>query len=190
MHVLSARIRTRLLGALLTCWLAPALAAAQGAPPVRLAVPELASQAAIIFRGTVLAVEHLPATSPDAVATVRVRFLVREAVRGAAAGQELTIREWQGLWDSGERYRVGQSVVLFLHAPSGELGLTSPVGGDAGRLLVDRYGMVELPTASSVRRAPESQEPTSPTEDWPRVRKALRMSPKQLLEAARRTVKE
>ncbi len=130
---------------LLACPLAAIPASAQNARSTLGTVQQLASHAEIIFHGTVLAIEHQPAVTPDSLATVRIRFLVREAVRGATVGQTLTISEWQGLWDSGQRYRVGQNVILFLHAPSAASGLTSTVGGEGGRLLVDRYGMVGLP---------------------------------------------
>jgi hypothetical protein len=103
--------------------------------------PAPLTSAGIVFSGTVLAVEPVPAAAPDGLATVRVSFRVDEAARGAVAGQVLTISEWQGLWESGERYRVGQRVVLSLYPPSRELGLTSPVSGDAGRIVVRRQGM-------------------------------------------------
>ena len=59
-------------------------------------------------------------------------------------GQQLTIHEWAGLWAVGERfYRVGERLMLFLHAPS-KLGLTSPVGGAAGRFSVGQGGRILL----------------------------------------------
>jgi hypothetical protein len=118
----------------------PSPAADDYAAPLASQVPAPPTTAGIVFSGTVLAVEHVPATAPDGLATVRVSFRVDEAVRGAVAGQVLTISEWQGLWESGQRYRVGQRVVLSLYPPSRELGLTSPVGGDAGRIVVRRQG--------------------------------------------------
>ncbi len=39
-------------------------------------------------------------------------------MRGTAPGQSLTIHEWAGLWLSGERYRVGERVLLFLYSPA------------------------------------------------------------------------
>jgi hypothetical protein len=53
----------------------------------------------------------------------------------------LTIHEWAGLWDRGERYRVGERVMLFLYSPS-KLGLTSPVAGAMGRFVVDAQGRI------------------------------------------------
>ena len=70
---------------------------------------------------------------------MQITFRVEQAIRGTRAGQILTIREWAGLWNSGERYHVGERLLLFLYSPS-TLGLTSPVGGAAGRFAVDSGG--------------------------------------------------
>ena len=43
----------------------------------------------------------------------------------------------------GQRYRVGERVLLFLYPPS-KLGLTSCVGGRMGRFTVDPWGRVLL----------------------------------------------
>ena len=64
-------------------------------------------------------------------------------MRGTSPGQSLTIHEWGGLWTGGERYRVGEHVLLFLYAPS-KLGLTSPVAGALGRFAMDSQGGVVL----------------------------------------------
>jgi hypothetical protein len=40
-------------------------------------------------------------------------------------------------------YRVGERLMLFLHAPS-KLGLTSPVGGSAGRFAIDQVERILL----------------------------------------------
>jgi hypothetical protein len=47
------------------------------------------------------------------------------------------------LWSDGERYRVGERVLLFLYSPS-KLGLTSPVAGAMGRFAMDSRGMIAL----------------------------------------------
>jgi hypothetical protein len=94
---------------------------------------QLARDAGIIFSGAVERVERV-APAPGDVGTVRVTFRVAEALRGAAPGEALTIREWDGLWNAGDRYRVGEHLLLFLYPPSGELGLTTPVGGEQGRI--------------------------------------------------------
>jgi hypothetical protein len=75
--------------------------------------------------------------------STNVTFLVERAMRGTSPGRSLTIREWAGLWTSGERYRVGERVLLFLYSPS-KLGLTSPVAGALGRFAMDSEGRIVL----------------------------------------------
>jgi hypothetical protein len=99
-----------------------------------------------IFDGTVLSVEREGQTESGTVAAVRIAFRVDQAIRGVRKGQVLTIREWAGLWNSGERYRSGEHLLLFLYSPS-KLGLTSPVGGSLGRFAVDSGGNVILDNA-------------------------------------------
>ncbi len=101
-----------------------------------------------IFSGTVLRVEHRNANSSTALATTEIRFRVDQAIRGVRKGQLLEIKEWAGLWQSGERYYPGERVLLFLYPPS-KLGLTSPVAG-RGRFPIDRSGRVilKLPVGS------------------------------------------
>ena len=116
-----------------------------------------------IFSGTVKAVERVAPQREDSVAVMRITFRVEEPLRGVRKGQLLVIREWAGLWQSGERYRLGERVMLFLYPPS-KLGLTSPVGGGAGRFRVDPQGNVIVPP----RKA-----------DRPGLGKGDRFSPKQ-----------
>ena len=129
----------------------PSMLAQERAPGIVPGTPslsQLSRKAGYIFAGTVTAVERLTPTSATEVATMRVSFHVDQAILGVRRGQTLTIREWAGLWESGERYRPGERVVLFLYPPS-KLGLTSPVGGPAGRS-VDGDGDVALdPSRSS-----------------------------------------
>jgi len=73
-------------------------------------------------------------------------FRVDQAVRGVSSRQNLVIREWAGLWDSGDRYRRGEQVLLFLYQPS-KLGLTSPVNGNFGRFKLDSSGRILLNAA-------------------------------------------
>jgi hypothetical protein len=98
-----------------------------------------------IFSGTVLEVEHRNSDSSSSLATTRIVFRVDEAIRNVRRGQTLEINEWAGLWQSGERYRPGERVLLFLYPPS-RLGLTSPVGNRAGRFTVNRTGLITLKT--------------------------------------------
>ncbi len=131
--------------------LAPAmirLAAAQqsGSTDLPIAAPslrQLTGQAGYIFAGTVTKVERVVASAPNEVATVRITFRVEQGIRGVRTGAALQIRQWAGLWNSGERYRVGERVVLFLYPPS-KLGLTSPVGGALGRLPINSQGELLL----------------------------------------------
>ncbi|HTW31322.1 MAG TPA: hypothetical protein VMD76_06560 [Candidatus Sulfotelmatobacter sp.] len=81
--------------------------------------------------------------SSQSVASVAITFHVENALRGTTAGRDLTTREWIGLWSSGQRYRVGERVFLFLYPPS-KLGLTSCVGGEAGRFGIDGLGRISL----------------------------------------------
>lgn len=96
----------------------------------------LSRNAGYIFSGTVLSVERMTPADTRSVATMQVRFRVDHALLGVRTGEVFTIREWAGLWESGERYRPGERLVLFLY-PSSKLGLTSPVGGSQGRFAVD-----------------------------------------------------
>jgi hypothetical protein len=93
-----------------------------------------------IFAGTVKSVARV-APKGNGVATVLINFRVDQAMRGVRTGQTLAIREWAGLWESGERYRPGERVLLFLYPPS-KLGLTSPVAGPMGRFRIGPDGRV------------------------------------------------
>jgi hypothetical protein len=130
--------------------LLPGLAAAQrqpaASPPAAPTLRELVHDSGYIFSGTVMDVKPVPAAGSDAVTTMQITFRVEQAIRGVRAGQTLVIYEWAGLWNSGDRYRPGERLLLFLHRPS-RLGLTSPVGGGLGRFAVDSNGQVILEQA-------------------------------------------
>ena len=112
-------------------------------PQAELPAPRIVHQSGYIFAGTVQSI--VPVSSrANRVATVQISFRVDEAIRGVRTGQTLIVREWAGLWTSGERYRAGEHVLLFLYPPS-KLGLTSPVGGAMGRFAVGPKGRVILP---------------------------------------------
>ena len=139
---------------------APELAS-QPAEPWRLPVPDpipvipalhlpggfgfdhVARAAGIIFSGTVTRIERRPATRGQSVETVAITFHIEQAIRGAVPGGNLTILQWIGLWSSGQRYRVGERVFLFLYPPS-KLGLTSSVAGPIGRFNIDARGHIML----------------------------------------------
>jgi len=106
--------------------------------------PDVVRAAGMIFSGTVTAIERRPAANQaQAIATVAITFHVEHALRGARLGENLTISQWMGLWSSGQRYRIGERVLLFLYPPS-KLGLTSCVAGPMGRFEVDAWGRVWL----------------------------------------------
>jgi hypothetical protein len=107
---------------------------------------QLTRQAGYIFAGTVTKVEPGVVSAPNEVVTVRITFRVEQAIRGVRTGETLQIRQWAGLWNSGERYRVGERLMLFLYPPS-KLGLTSPVGGALGRLEMNSQGEFLLGSA-------------------------------------------
>jgi hypothetical protein len=120
------------------------------APPLRYPVapgtiffPWMVRAAGIIFSGSVTSIGRAPSTSQQDPASTTVTFQVEHAIRGASPGQNLTIHEWAGLWSRGERYRVGERVLLFLYAP-GKLGLTSPVAGAMGRFAMDPHGQIVM----------------------------------------------
>lgn len=102
---------------------------------------QLVGAAGIIFSGRVTSVGRRPLPSGQNPAATLVTFQVERAIRGVPTGQNLTIHEWSGLWNRGERYRVGEHVLLFLYAP-GKLGLTSPVAGAMGRFALDSEGRI------------------------------------------------
>ena len=109
----------------------------------------------MIFSGTVMRIERIPAHSGQSVETVRVSFHVENAIRGVTTGTDLTISQWAGVWLSGQSYRVGEKVLLFLY-PNSKLGLTSWVGGAMGRFAMDASGRVLLnsPQLSAFRKDP------------------------------------
>lgn len=115
-------------------------------PPVgpgRIGFPLLVHAAGTIFSGTVTSIAHKPSTHNHAIETVAISFHVEQAIRGSTPGENLSIRQWMGVWSGGQRYRVGERVLLFLYPPS-KLGLTSSVGGALGRFTVDPVGRVLL----------------------------------------------
>lgn len=112
-------------------------------PPGLIGFPQLVQNAGTIFSGTVTRIQRRPATRGQSIETVAVTFHVESAIRGATPGRELTISQWIGLWSSGQCYRVGQRVLLFLY-PRSKLGLTSSVAGTMGRFQIDAGGNVLL----------------------------------------------
>ncbi len=116
-------------------------------------VNQFARSSGYIFSGTVLKIQRTTA-GQNAVAFTQITFRVDEAIQGVRSRKIFTIREWSGLWDSGERYRPGERVLLFLY-PVSKLGFTSPVGGPLGRFAVDHV-------CSRSRRENPHQRPAAP----------------------------
>jgi hypothetical protein len=111
-------------------------------PPVRIGLPQITRAAGTIFSGSVTAIASVSAFGSQ-VDAVSISFHVDRAIRGVIPGQTLTIFQWIGLWQGGQRYRVGEHVVLFLYPPS-KLGLTSCVGGPLGRFSIDSLNQIAL----------------------------------------------
>jgi len=121
------------------------------AAPPQLFSPKQIRSSGMIFSGTVLTVAHL--SSPGSPGITQIKFKVESAMRGTRRGQILRVREWDGLWNLGERYDIGQRVLLFLY-PNSKLGFTSPVGGALGRYQIDKSGHVLVHEGSSPRPRP------------------------------------
>jgi hypothetical protein len=111
--------------------------------PRRPVFAEMVRAAGIIFSGHVTSVGEFGVAAGSAPVSTAVTFRVEHALRGVSTGQSLTIHEWAGLWNGGERYYVGERVLLFLYVPS-KLGLTSPVSGARGRFAMDSRGRVVM----------------------------------------------
>src|SRR6202789_1198031 len=113
---------------------------------------QMSDRADVIFMGQVLTV-HLPEGGSPASGIVEIQFRVDEAIRGCKTGQPYVLHEWGGLWaGSNGRYRVGQRLLMLLHAP-GAGGLSSPVGGLDGA----------IPIRQSTSGAPLAENVTPPS---------------------------
>jgi hypothetical protein len=125
---------------------------------------QLTSAAGTIFSGTVTAIALRPSVDPiqsnprqayprrivdyrihqnQAVETVAITFHVDQAIRGVTPGDDFVLTQWIGVWSEGQRYRVGERVLLFLY-PTSKLGLTSCVGGSFGRFTIDPSRIVHF----------------------------------------------
>jgi hypothetical protein len=111
---------------------------------------QLSDKAEIVFAGQVLAIRR----ASDGV--VEVEFRVDQAIRGCTTGTPYILREWAGLWaGDNQRYRVGQRLLMLLHAPSAA-GMSSPVSGLDGAIPIREGGAV---MASEDDLATPSQPP-------------------------------
>jgi hypothetical protein len=100
---------------------------------------QFSDKADVIFAGQVLAIRR-----PNG-GVVEVEFRVDEAIRGCTAGTPYILREWAGLWaGDNQRYRVGQRLLMLLHAPSAA-GMSSPVGGLDGAIPIRQSSAAMAP---------------------------------------------
>jgi hypothetical protein len=113
------------------------------APPGVPGLPRMVQAAGTIFSGQVLSIARERALGGASIERMAITFHVDRGLRGATTGKNLTIHQWAGLWSSGQRYRAGERVLLFLY-PASKLGLTSCVAGRVGRFAVDPRGWVLL----------------------------------------------
>jgi hypothetical protein len=103
---------------------------------------QLSRRPGMIFVGTVLSGSSATLATDRAEAppfSVELRFRVDRAIAGVERGQVLTIHEWTGATSMHRPTSVGQKVLLLLY-PLSRLGLTSPVGGSLGVILLDAEG--------------------------------------------------
>jgi hypothetical protein len=101
----------------------------------------MSRSAGMIFSGTVLNVDNEPAEKETPIPLVLIRFRVDRAVAGVRAGEVLTVREWAGAWSTHRAMRSGQHLLIFLY-PLSRLGLTSPVGGAQGQVVLNARGEI------------------------------------------------
>ena len=135
------------------------LASAQDTADLR----RLARDAGIILSGRVQKIDPVASAAPGDIGLVRITFLVKDALRGATAGEPLTVSEWDGLWTSGDRYRVGEDLLLFLYPPSGDLGLTTTVAGTRGRISLADSQLSMAAVARQIADEPSLGEPPEPS---------------------------
>ena len=104
----------------------------QQAQTLEAALHGMADQAAVIFTGTVAEIHRMDGAGLGS-GIVEIRFDVDQPLRGCSSGSYV-LREWGGFWHANDaRYRVGQRLLLLLHAPGAD-GLSSPVGGMEGAI--------------------------------------------------------
>jgi hypothetical protein len=122
-------------------------------------IEEMAQAAGVIFAGQVMAVRRpvgfAGSAENGAEGVVEIDLRVDQAVRGPVAGSIYTVREWSGLWNAsggGERYRVGQRLLLFLYAADLH-GMSSPVHGRDGAVPLRGGGVAPGPDDSTAEAA-------------------------------------
>jgi hypothetical protein len=153
----------------------PAQVSAGRPARVRADLGQVTRQAGMILAGRIVSIEPQRTPVSGQVNCVQITVHVEQGIRGARTGDVTSFREWAGLWSGGARYRVGQRLVLFLYPPS-SLGFTSPVGGTAGQLAIDRSGSVFLTSAQQQAIGVATHEDSNrmiPVEDFARALRRL-----------------
>jgi hypothetical protein len=127
---------------------------------------EISRSAGMIFSGTVLGIEAQPVRKGRPLPLVVIKFRVNLAIAGVRRGQAVTIREWSGAWSMHRAMRSGQRMLIFLYPPS-RLGLTSPVDGSAGQVVLDSRGEIVRTSAAEagVDSASAARLKSCPPED-------------------------
>ena len=116
---------------------APRVGVAQSSTSTSDALNAMTDRAGVVFLGTVSSIRHI-ASDGGSSGAVEITFAVEQAVKGCTTGSTYALREWAGLWMANDaRYRVGQRLLMLLHAP-GPGGLSGPVDGMNGAIPV--YG--------------------------------------------------
>ncbi|MBS1801146.1 MAG: hypothetical protein JSS95_15135 [Acidobacteria bacterium] len=141
---------------LLALGLPSALSAQDTAPTpqtIEDALRQMSDAAGVIFTGEVTAIRQR-AGENGASGVVEIDFRVDEAIRSCSAGGTYTLREWVGLWAANDtRYRVGQRLLMLLHAP-GAGGMSSPVGGTDGAIPLRATASAPQATSASTGSTP------------------------------------
>jgi hypothetical protein len=110
---------------------------------------QMSRSAGMVFSGTVLGVEEQFGGKDRPLPVMVTKFRVDRAIAGVQPGQVLTVREWAGAWSMHRAMRSGQRMLIFLYPPS-RLGLTSPVGGSLGQVMLDLRGEVVVTPAQGL----------------------------------------
>jgi hypothetical protein len=108
---------------------------------------QMSDKADIVFIGHVAAIRPHEDDGTGA-GSIEVDFDIEQAIRGCAGGAYV-LREWAGLWSGdAHRYRVGQRLLMMLHAPGAD-GLSSPIGGMDGAIPIRGVADASALTASA-----------------------------------------
>jgi hypothetical protein len=130
----------------------PALAQFPAATAAELQL--MASNAAVIFSGQVVAISR-----QDTAGFVDIRFRIDTPVRNCPQAGFYVLREWAGLWqDDPARYIVGQRRLMLLTA-RGPSGLSSPVGGSDGAIPLVAAGVAPIANAAGIAPADTAAAP-------------------------------